>query len=82
MALNIKSRRADQLARELAEATGETITDAVTTAIAERLDRCRRSRAGRSALLENLRGRLRSYPVVDSRSDDEILGFDKDGLPD
>ena len=81
MALNIKSGRADQLARELAEVTGETITDAVTTAIAERLERCRSAKAGRLAVLTSLRGRARAYPVLDTRSDDELLGFDEDGLP-
>ena len=82
MALNIKSPRADKLARELAEATGETITDAVTTAIAERLERCRDTRAGRVAVLRSLRGRAKNYPVLDSRSTDELLGFSKkDGLP-
>lgn len=37
--LNIKSPEAYRLARELAEATGETITAAVTNALKERLDR-------------------------------------------
>ncbi len=31
MALNIKSEKAHQLARELAEATGSSLTEAVTT---------------------------------------------------
>ena len=39
MALSIKSDEADRLARELAAETGETLTDAVETALRERLDR-------------------------------------------
>jgi hypothetical protein len=39
MALSIKSDEADQLARELAAETGETLTDAVVIALRERLDR-------------------------------------------
>jgi antitoxin VapB len=39
MALSIKTREADRLARELARLTGETMTAAVTRALAERLER-------------------------------------------
>ncbi len=41
MAVNIKSVEADRLARELARLAGESLTVAVTTAIAERLERVR-----------------------------------------
>jgi len=39
MALIIKSDEADRLARELASETGERLTEAVETALRERLDR-------------------------------------------
>ncbi len=39
MALGIKTDEADRLARELASLTGETMTDAVTKALSERLAR-------------------------------------------
>jgi len=42
MGLNIKNEETHQLARELAERTGETMTAAVTTAVRERLERVRR----------------------------------------
>ncbi len=41
MALSIKTAEADQLARALSKLTGETITDAVTQALRERLARKR-----------------------------------------
>lgn len=41
MALSIKTHEADRLARELARLTGETLTDAVTMALRERLVRAR-----------------------------------------
>jgi antitoxin VapB len=41
MALSIKTEEADRLARELARLHGETLTEAVTTALRERLDRDR-----------------------------------------
>ena len=39
MSLNIKHPEADRLARELAEKTGETITEAVINALRDRLAR-------------------------------------------
>ena len=44
MALSIKTDEADRLARELSRLTGETMTDAVTKALAERLERERAAR--------------------------------------
>lgn len=39
MALSIKTKEADELARAVASRTGETMTQAVTTALRERLQR-------------------------------------------
>ena len=41
MALSIKTEEADRLARDLARLTGETMTQAVTVALRERLERQR-----------------------------------------
>ena len=41
MALNIKNEETCRLARELADLTGETMTEAVTVALRERLERQR-----------------------------------------
>jgi antitoxin VapB len=62
MALSIKSDEADQLARELAAETGETLTEAVVIALRERLDRehARRGASMRMRLARSLhRRRLR-----------------------
>ena len=44
MALSIKTEKADQLARDLVRLTGETMTEAVTVALEERLARKRAER--------------------------------------
>jgi antitoxin VapB len=44
VSLNIKNKEAHRLARELSELTGESLTEAVTTALQERLDREHRRR--------------------------------------
>ncbi len=80
MALNIKSAEADRLARELAKATGESITEAVTTALAERLARRRDDKWSRLTAIRTIQARVAKLPVLDDRSDDDILGYDEDGL--
>ena len=79
MALSIKSERADQLARELALLTGESITDTVITSLERRLVEERRLRRRRST--DDLVERFQKLPVLDARSSDEIMGYDDAGLP-
>ena len=83
MSLNIKDRRTHELARRLAALTGETMTEAVRIAVQERLDRQQAGRHG-PPLGERLRKiahHCATLPVLRGRSEDEILGYDKRGLP-
>ena len=80
MALNVKNDEADRLARELADLTGESITEAITVALRERLER-RRSRGQQAARLRHLVTEIAAFPVLDDRPADEILGYDRRGLP-
>ena len=85
MTLHIKDEKADRLARELAQATGETLTEAVTRALEERLGRFRRRseaevQARRRAMIEVIE-EIKKLPVLDPRSPDEIIGYDEHGLP-
>ena len=79
MVLSIKSERADRLARDLAELTGETITDAVVASLEARLalERRRQHPNGLRDVVERF-GRL---PDLDLRDPDDILGYDEHGLP-
>ncbi len=82
MALSIKNPEADQLARELAALTGESMTDAVIIALRERIE-VERSRRG-PGIAESVRrlaAEYQSYPVTDPRTPDEIIGYDEDGVP-
>jgi antitoxin VapB len=82
MALSVKNAEADRLARELTAETGESITEAVVIALRERLDRVRgRRSAAITRRLDALRTEIRTYPIVDPRSPDEIVGYDDHGLP-
>lgn len=83
MALSIKHAEAERLARELAARTGETITEAVLVALRERL----RREQGRSTIsrlkddLLEIGRRCAALPDLDSRTAEEILGYDETGLP-
>ena len=79
MVLSIKSAQADQLARELAELTGETITEAVVTSLEARLALERLRQRERS--LHDIVERFSQLPVLDERRSDDVMGYDEHGLP-
>jgi antitoxin VapB len=83
MALNIKDTTADRLVRELATTTGESITTAVTVAVRERLERVRgtMSADARARELTRIAVRAAARPRLDTRTPDEIVGYDEHGLP-
>ncbi len=83
VALNIKDPATDRLVRELAAATGESITEAIRVAIEERLSRVRRRNAAsaNSGVLSEIVRRGRARATADTRGEDEILGYGPDGLP-
>jgi antitoxin VapB len=87
MTLRIESQEADALARALIELTGESLTEAVTTALRERLERERRGRlAGEEfvarvvALADRLRPAYDTRPVSPDdwhRASGELPGLPK-----
>jgi antitoxin VapB len=84
MPLSIKSPEAEKLARELADTMGESITNAVTVAVRECLARERRRKENRDLLLADIRAiadHCASLPILDTRSEDEILGYAENGIP-
>jgi len=83
MGISIKNARTEQLARELARETGESLTTAIRRALEERLERVegRRSPDDKLKLARAALRRVDALPVLDARSPDEILGYDEHGLP-
>jgi antitoxin VapB len=83
MPLNIRNEETEQLATALAKLTGETKTEAVTQALRERIERVRRNRARKRLAdeLDEIALHCSTLPVRDSRSADEIMGYDEHGLP-
>ena len=89
MPLNIKDDEIHRRAREHAELTHSSITHAVAHAVTEALRREKREKQAREtvrlnelfALVEEA-GRLRAAAASgDTRTDDEILGYDANGIP-
>jgi antitoxin VapB len=81
--LNIKDPRAHEIASRIARITNESLTEVVLHSLEERLNtlRSRETPIERyTQTLEWLRT-LQTEPIVDTRSEDEILGYDDIGLP-
>ena len=83
MSLNIKSPEAHDLAREVADITGETLTTAVEEALRERLDRLRAEGAPRLAdrLVEIGRDCASRLPEPYRSVEHGDLLYADDGLP-
>lgn len=83
MSLNIKNPEAHRLARELADATGGSLTDAVTEALRDRLAETRRRDSAELLLREirEIQSFVADLPDRDSRPAEELLGYDDHGLP-
>ena len=83
MSLNIKNPKTHKLARELADITGESVTQAVTIAVEERLHRMKQDdkevrKARIIARLADMASRIKEPNK--SRNWDEYL-YDERGLP-
>ncbi len=80
--LNIKTPEAHQLAKELAELTGESMAKATTEALRERRDRIVRERKGiADQLLEIGRQTAARIPPELKEGDPTDFLYDEDGLP-
>ena len=83
MPLSIKNEATERLARKVASETGESITDAIQISLQERWERLKQRRREHilAGQIEDLLRRVDTLPNLDSRPDNEILGYDEDGLP-
>ncbi len=85
MALSLKNEETERLARELARQTGESLTQAVTLAVKERLERQQKAskREGRMEWLDRITKETAAI-MNDGRSSKELMDelYDPEtGLP-
>jgi antitoxin VapB len=84
MSLNIKNPATVALADELARRQGISKTAAIHQALSERLRRIGYGEASQERLLDELRAiseRVARLPELDSRTDEDIVGYDEFGVP-
>lgn len=83
MALSIRNPKAEELAREVAAESWENLTQAIISAPEERLLRLRERRAARNLAAEigRISKRCGALPDLDDRTPEEILGYDRKGVP-
>lgn len=84
MSLNIKNPATIALIDELARRQGISKTAAIHQAISERLHRMGYGEGTQDRMLGELqaiRKRVAGLPELDSRSDEDIVGYDEDGIP-
>lgn len=84
MGVFIKKPEAEAKIRELAARTGESLTEAIERSVEERLARLpprKKGRVDRKKLAELL-AYFNSLPKTnEDLTDDEIVGYDENGLP-
>lgn len=70
------------MARQVASETGESLTEAIQKALQERWERLKIRRRSHALAdqVEDLLRRVDALPTLDSRSEDEILGYDEHGI--
>lgn len=83
MPLSIRNPKAEQLAREVAAESGESLTQAIIHALEDRLQRIKGRRRATDLVDEimTVSRRCQALPDQDTRSADEILEYDRDGAP-
>jgi antitoxin VapB len=83
MGLNIKNEETHHLVQALADATGETLTQAVTVAVQERLKSLHREQRRQDVVqsVRDIQEFVRGLPDLDRRTPEQILGYDEFGLP-
>lgn len=82
MALSLKNRELETLARRRAKRRGETLTEAILSALREsERNAARKGKPLKASDILSLAEKFRELPVISSRCEDEILGYDERGIP-
>jgi antitoxin VapB len=85
MALHITNPDVENAVRKLASLTGESVTQAIGTAASERIERIELKAPSRPIpTFDEMKAILRSYdlkPINRDLTEDEILGYGPDGIP-
>jgi antitoxin VapB len=80
MAMSIRNKRAEELAREVASATGKSMTDVIIEALEDKLATLKNRPARHAALsrIMEISNRCAKLPTLDDRPEEVILGYDEE----
>ena len=83
MPLNIKDEKTYALARQLADQRGQSLTRVVHDALEREVQRLALAQAPAARLedIGEIIERIAGRPAKDTRTADDIIGYDRDGLP-
>jgi antitoxin VapB len=83
MAFHVSSERVNQNVRKLAALTGQSITDAIDSAVIEKLRKLEPRRPDPNYVEDLMRmaGEIRAKLRPNGQTPDELLGYDENGLP-
>lgn len=85
MGLSIKNADVERMIRALAERRGVPMTEALRQLLAEEEARAAAARetafAEKMRIVREIQARVAALPVVSTMTDDEILGYDDNGIP-
>lgn len=83
MAISLRNKQLEELARRLAYERGKSLTDAILEALETRV--CQLGPVTRLerdlSRIDNAVLRIASLPALSAQNPDEIIGYDQDGLP-
>ena len=81
MALSIRNKKAEALARQVAQETGESLTEAILHSLEDRLARLQGGRTEQhlAEQILDISRRCGAMPEIDTRPADEIIGYRRDG---
>jgi antitoxin VapB len=82
MPLSIRNPYAEQLARQVSELTRENITQTIIKALENQLERLKgeKKTVDVKKQILSISKRCNALPDLDNRSEEEILGYNKNGV--
>jgi len=83
MSINVRNARADDLIRALTRMTKQSITKIIVDALQEKLNKEQNRRLAPHLKEEilTIAHRCAHLPMIDSRTPEDILGYNQDGIP-
>ncbi len=85
MGMSIKNAEVERLARKLAKARKISLTEAIRQALTHEVERETGTKKkwdeAKYQRLKKIAEEAASLPIIDERSEDEILGYDQFGIP-